>query len=99
MKARHSENFVGIKWLQMLSERFKKIRCRISEAGDAKNNFTKIVCGYTTAKVTIYSLHMCNDSTVRGIKLDTDILHLSHKEENLQNRVFVVEDKTILKNP
>ena len=44
------------------------------------------------AKDTIYSLQVCNDSTVRGIKLVTDFLHQLHKEENLQNRVFVVED-------
>ena len=44
------------------------------------------------AKDTIYSLRVCNDSTVSGIKLVTDFLHQLHKEGNLQNRVFVVED-------
>ena len=44
------------------------------------------------AKDTSYSLPVCNDSTQRGIKLVSGFLHLVHKEENLQNRVFVVED-------
>ena len=44
------------------------------------------------AKDTIYSLRVCNDSTVRGIKLLTDFLHQLHMEGNLENRVFVVED-------
>ena len=43
-------------------------------------------------KDTIYSLRVCNDSTVRGIKLVTDFLHLLHMEKNLQSRVFVMED-------
>ena len=43
-------------------------------------------------KDTIYSLRVCNDSAVRGIKLVTDFFHQLHKEGNLQNRVFVVED-------
>ena len=41
---------------------------------------------------TIYNLQVCNDSIVRGIKLVTDFLHLPHKEENLQNCVFVLEE-------
>ena len=44
------------------------------------------------AKDTIYSLRVCNDSTVRGIKLLTDFLHQLHMEGNLENRVFVVKD-------
>ena len=42
------------------------------------------MCGYATAKNTIYSLQVCNDSIARGIKLVTDLLHVLHKEENLQ---------------
>ena len=52
----------------------------------------KFVCGYAIAKDTTYSLRVCNDSTVRGIKMVTNLLPLLLKEENLQNRVFVVED-------
>ena len=52
----------------------------------------KFVCSYAMAKNTIYNLRVCNDSTVSGIKLATDFLHLLHKEKNLQNQVFVVED-------
>ena len=71
----------------------KKIWSRILQAGDAKNNLKKkIVRGYAMAKDIIYSLWVCNDSTVRRIKLVTDFLHLLHKEENLQNYAFVVED-------
>ena len=44
------------------------------------------------AKIIIYSLQVCNDSTVSGIKLVTGFLHLLRKEENLQDRVFAVED-------
>ena len=44
------------------------------------------------AKDTTYSLRVCNDSTIRGIKLFTDFLHLLHQEENVQNRVFIAED-------
>ena len=44
------------------------------------------------AKDTSYSLPVCNDSTLRGIKLVSDFLHLLHKKENVRNRVFVVED-------
>ena len=46
------------------------------------------------AKDTIYSLRVCNDATVRGIKLLTDFLHQLHMEGNLKNRVFVVEDNS-----
>ena len=44
------------------------------------------------AKDTTYSLQVCNDFIVRGIKLVYDFLHLLLKEENLQNRLFIVED-------
>ena len=50
------------------------------------------------AKDTIYSLRVCNDSTLGGFKLVTDFLHQLHEEENLQNRVFIVEDNP-RKNP
>ena len=50
------------------------------------------------AKDTIYSLRLCNDSTVRGIKLIGDFLHQLHKEGNLQNRVFVEDNSRKIPN-
>ena len=55
-----------------------------------KITWKKFVCGYAMAKDTIYSLRVCNGSTVKGIKLVTDFLNQLHKEGNLQNRVFAV---------
>ena len=54
--------------------------------------------GYAMAKNTIYSMKECNDFTVRGIKLVTDLLHLLHKKENLQNPVFVCGKQVIEKS-
>ena len=51
-----------------------------------------LVSGYGMAKDTIYSLRVWNDSTIRGIKLVTDFLHLILQEENVQNCVFIAED-------
>ena len=79
----------------MLTEVIKKIWCRISLAGDSKQNLKKIVCGYAMAKETTCSLRVCNDSIVRRIKLVTDFLYLLLKEENLQNCAFVEEDNLI----
>ena len=50
------------------------------------------MCGYAMTKDITYNLRVCYDSTVRRIKLVTGFLPLMHKEENLKNRVFVVED-------
>ena len=57
-----------------------------------KRTLKIIVCGYALAEDATYSMRVCNDSTVRGIKLVTDFFLLLLKEENLQNRVFIMED-------
>ena len=49
---------------------------------------TACKCVYSDS---IYSLQV-NDSSGRGVKLVNDFLHLSLREENLQNRVYVVEN-------
>ena len=48
--------------------------------------------GYAMAKGTSYNLQVYKNSTVRGIKQVTNFLHQLHEEENLQNRVFGVEN-------
>ena len=53
---------------------------------------TFFVSGYAMTKDTIYCMRVCNNSTIKRIKLVTDFLHLLHKEENLQHRVFIAED-------